>query len=103
MEASKVVTIPNHWTSPKYSLGQRTKQGMIVGVQYCLFENLVVPERDGLWRYAVLVSTEDEQVEYISESGVQLPLEKELRLEIEGEIDFCQRKIENLMQQLETV
>ncbi|MEA5606235.1 hypothetical protein [Nostoc sp. UHCC 0252] len=54
METSKVVTIPNHWTSPKYSLGQRTKQGMIVGVQYCLFENLVVPERDGSWRYAVL-------------------------------------------------
>jgi hypothetical protein len=76
---------------------------MIVGVQYCLFENLVVPERDGSWRYAVLVSTEDEQVEYISESGVQLPPEKELRLEIEGEIDFCQRKIENLTQYLEAV
>jgi hypothetical protein len=103
METSKVVTIPNHWTSPKYSLGQRTKQGMIVGVQYCLFENLVVPERDGSWRYAVLVSTEDEQVEYISESGVQLLPEKELRLEMEGEIDFCQRKIQNLTQQLEAL
>lgn len=34
METSKVVTIPNHWTSPKYSLGQRTKQGVIVGIQY---------------------------------------------------------------------
>jgi hypothetical protein len=103
MEASKIITIPNHWTSPKYSLGQRTKQGMIVGVQYCLFENLVVPERDGSWRYAILVSAEDEQVEYISESGVQLPPEKELRLEIEGEIDFCQRKIQNLTQQLEAL
>ncbi|MEA5606234.1 hypothetical protein [Nostoc sp. UHCC 0252] len=50
-----------------------------------------------------IVSTEDEQVEYISESGVQLPPEKELRLEIEGEIDFCQRKIENLTQYLEVV
>ncbi len=103
MEASKIITIPNHWTSPKYSLGQRTKQGMIVGVQYCLFENLVVPERDGSWRYAVLVSTEDEQVEYISESGVQLLPEKELRLDMEGEIDFCQRKIQNLTQQLEAL
>lgn len=26
METSKVVTIPNYWTSPKYSLGQRTFQ-----------------------------------------------------------------------------
>ena len=24
METSKVVTIGNHWTSPKYSFGQRT-------------------------------------------------------------------------------
>ncbi|MEH2105898.1 hypothetical protein [Nostoc sp.] len=40
METSKIVTIPNHWTSPKYSLGQRTKQGMIVGVQYCLERKL---------------------------------------------------------------
>ncbi|MEH2283509.1 MAG: hypothetical protein V7K90_19615 [Nostoc sp.] len=63
----------------------------------------MVPERDGSWRYAILVSAEDEQVEYISESGVQLPPEKELRLEIEGEIDFCQRKIENLTQQLEAL
>lgn len=63
----------------------------------------MVPERDGSWRYAVLVSTEDEQVEYISESGVQLPPAQELRLEMEGEIDFCQRKIENLTQQLEAL
>ncbi|MBD2518122.1 hypothetical protein H6G93_24720 [Nostoc sp. FACHB-973] len=63
----------------------------------------MVPERDGSWRYAILVSAEDEQVEYISESGVQLPPEKELRLEIEGEIDFCQRKIENLTQYLEAL
>ncbi|MDZ8140119.1 MAG: hypothetical protein RM049_33325 [Nostoc sp. DedQUE04] len=41
METSKVITIPNHWTLPKYSLGQRTKQGMIVGIQYYPPNNLL--------------------------------------------------------------
>ncbi len=101
METSKIITIPNHWTSPKYSLGQRTKQGIIVGVQYYLFENLLAPERDGSWRYAVLVSSEDEQVDYIPECQIRLLSSPELRLEMESEIDFCQRKIRNLQQQLE--
>lgn len=96
------IQIPAHWNQPKYSLGQRTKQGIIVGVQYCLFENLIAPERDGFWRYAILVSTEDEQVEYISEPGIKLPSAGELRREVETELDFYQRKIQNLQQQLET-
>ncbi|WGV29203.1 hypothetical protein [Halotia branconii] len=103
METSKIITIPNHWTSPKYSLGQHTKQGIIVGVQYYLFENLLAPERDGSWRYAVLVSSEDEQVDYIPESQIRLLSSPELRLEMESEIDFCQRKIQNLQQHLETM
>ncbi|MEH2252358.1 hypothetical protein [Nostoc sp.] len=69
METPKVVTIPNHWTLPKYSFAQRTKQGVIVGIQYYLFHNLLAPERDGLWLYAVLVSTEDDQVEYLGVWG----------------------------------
>ncbi|MBN3944922.1 hypothetical protein [Nostoc sp. NMS9] len=84
-------------------MGQRTKQGLIVGVQYCLFENLVAPEHYGSWRYAVLIGTEDEQVEYVTESGIKLLSAQELRLEMESEIDFCQRKIQNLIQQLEVI
>ncbi|MFK0731527.1 MAG: hypothetical protein ACIWVG_10255 [Gloeotrichia echinulata HAB0833] len=103
METPKVVNIPNHWTSPKYSLGQRTKQGVIVGFQYYLFENLLTPERDGSWRYAVLTGTEDEQVEYVKESGIELLSAEELRWEVENDLDFCQRKILNLQQQLKAI
>lgn len=95
------MAIPKHWNQPKYLLGQRTTQGMIVGIQYCLFENLLTPEREGLWRYAVLVSIEDEQIQYVDEASIQLPSPQELRLEVEAELEFYQRKIQNLQQQLE--
>jgi hypothetical protein len=102
METSKVVTIPNYWTSPKYSLGQRTKQGVIVGIQYYPPNNLLAESRDGSWQYTVQVSTnrKDKEVEDLQEHEVQTFPTQELHRLLTAEIEAYQRKIAVLMQEL---
>lgn len=102
METSKVVTIPNYWTSPKYSLGQRIKQGIIVGIQYRLPNNLLAQSSDGSWQYIVKVSSnsKDKEVEDLQEHEVQPLPTQELHRLLTGEIEAYQRKITVLMQEL---
>jgi hypothetical protein len=102
METPKVVTIPNYWTSPKYSLGQRIKQGIIVGIQYRLPNNLIAESRDGSWQYTVQVSTNllDKEVEDLQEHEVQTLPTQELHRLLTAEIEAYQRKITGLMQEL---
>ncbi|MBN3890444.1 MAG: hypothetical protein HWQ43_15200 [Nostoc sp. JL31] len=100
METSKVVTIPNHWTSPKYSLGQRTKQGMIVGVQYYPPNNLLTGLCNESWRYAVLDKNDLSEVSHLEEEKIHLLTSLELRAELEAEIEAYQRKIQILKHQM---
>ncbi|MEA5606198.1 hypothetical protein [Nostoc sp. UHCC 0252] len=100
MEASKVVTIPNHWTSPKYSLGQRTKQGMIVGVQYYPPNNLLTGLCNESWRYAVLDKNDFSEVAHLEEEKISPLTPSELRAELEAEIERYQREILILKQEL---
>lgn len=89
METPKVVTIPNYWTSPKYSLGQRTKQGIIIGIQYRLPNNLLAESSDGSWQYTVQVSTNllDKEVEDLQEHEVQALPTQELHRLLTAEIE----------------
>ncbi|MCC5633456.1 hypothetical protein LC613_39000 [Nostoc sphaeroides CHAB 2801] len=103
METSKVVTIPNHWTLPKYLLGQRTKQGMIVGVQYYPPNNLLTGLCTESWRYALLDKNDFSEVSHLEEEKIHPLTPIELRTELEAEIEAYQRKILILKQQLETV
>lgn len=67
METSKIIAIPNHWMSPKYSLGQRTKQGVIVGIQYYPPNNLLTGLCNESWRYAVLDKNDFSEVSHLEE------------------------------------
>ncbi|WP_193199730.1 hypothetical protein [Nostoc sp. MG11] len=103
MENLKITSvIPSYWTVPKYSLGQRIKQGMIVGIQYCLPDNLLAESSDGSWQYIVQVSTnnKDKQVEDLQEHEVQPLAPQELRRLLTAEIEAHQRKMVVLTQQL---
>ncbi|MHC5771888.1 MAG: hypothetical protein ACYTXI_41485, partial [Nostoc sp.] len=90
METSKIVTIPNHWTSPKYSLGQRTKQGIIVGVQYYPPNNLLTGLCNESWRYAVLDKNDFSEVSHLEEEKIHLLTPSELRAELQAEIEVHQ-------------
>lgn len=103
METSKVITIPNHWTLPKYSLGQRTKQGMIVGIQYYPPNNLLTGLCNESWRYAVLNKNDISEVSHLEEQKISPLTPSELRAELQTEIEAYQIEVVILKQQLETI
>jgi hypothetical protein len=98
METLKVA-IPNHWITPKYSLGQRTKQGVIVGIQYYPPNNPLTGKGNESWGYAV-VSQNDLEVSHLEEQKIQPLTPLELRMELEAEIERYQREILILKQEL---
>jgi hypothetical protein len=103
METSKVVTIPNHWTLPKFSFGQRTKQGVIVGIQYYPPNNLLTGLCNESWRYAVLDKNDFSEVSHLEEQKIQPLTSLELRAELQAEIETCQIEIAIRQQQLEII
>ncbi|MBW4428321.1 MAG: hypothetical protein KME50_28755 [Nostoc desertorum CM1-VF14] len=95
--------IPNYWTSPKYSLGQRTRQGVIVGIQYYPPNNLLTGLCTESWRYAVLDKNDLSEVSHLEEEKIHPLTSLELLAELEAEIEVYQGKILILKQLLETV
>ncbi|WP_206759174.1 hypothetical protein, partial [Nostoc flagelliforme] len=84
----------------KYSLGQRTKQGMIVGVQYYPPNNLLTGLCTESWRYAVLDKNDFSEVAHLEEEKIYPLTSIQLRAELEAEIEAYQCKILILKHQL---
>jgi hypothetical protein len=100
METSKIITIPNHWKSPKHSLGQRTKQGIIVGIEYHPPGSSIAAQEDTSWRYALLVDEKDENLKYLLDHQIEPLTAEELRAEILAQIETQEQIIAVLSQQL---
>jgi hypothetical protein len=103
METPKFVSVPNYWTSPKYSFGQRTKQGVIVGIQYYPPNNLLTGLCNESWRYAVLNKNDFSEVSHLEEEKIFPLTPSELRAELQAEIKMYQIEIVIRQQQLETI
>lgn len=107
MESSKIINIPGYWVQPKYSLGQRIKNGIIVGIQYQLPDNLLAESNEGLWSYIVKVNAsskeKDKEVEELQEHEVKALSTQELRKLLTAEIEVHQRKIAVLTQQMPSI
>jgi hypothetical protein len=102
---SKAISIPSYWAQPKYSLGQRIKQGTIVGIQYQLPNNLLLESSaDGSWNYIVKVNSgskdKDKEVEELQEHEIKTLPSSDLHKLLTAEIEAYQQKIEILKQQL---
>ncbi len=100
---TSTINIPNHWTLPKYSLGQRTKQGIIVGIEYHPPNSLLANQCGELWRYSLLVNENDESLEHWQEYQIQPLSLEELRGQLLREIEVQQKKVAVLTQQLKDV
>lgn len=104
METSKnTITIPGYWTQPKYSLGQRIKQGIIVGIQYYQSQNLLTDYSNGSWRYAVLDNGDFEEIIHLSEQKIQPLSSQELTKQIQDEIELYQNSITVLSKELSAI
>ncbi|MEH2255282.1 hypothetical protein [Nostoc sp.] len=100
METPKFVSVPNYWTSPKYSFGQRTKQGVIVGIQYYPPNDLLTGLCNESWRYAVLDKNDFSEVSHLEKEKIHPLTSIELHTELQVEIEAYQRKILILKHQL---
>lgn len=94
--------IPEGWTQPKYGLGERTKQGMIIGIDYYPKYTRAAHEYGNIWRYLVTRSPFDnpDDLIYYEESEVEPLPQDQLRAQIQDEIDFHTKRLEFLKKEL---
>jgi hypothetical protein len=94
-ELSKI-RFPNHWKSPKYSLGQLVKQGEIIGVEYHPPGSLMAEQFGEGWTYWVLIDKHAVDVESFSERNITPLSSLELQQSVQSLIDFHRNKIAEL-------
>ncbi len=98
---NKSIRFPSHWKTPKYYLGQRVKQGEIVGLEYHPPGTQRAYELGEGWTYVILPTDYSEEVEIKSEHNIELLPPSESNKEIKELIDLYQNRIATLTEQLE--
>ncbi|MBW4617700.1 MAG: hypothetical protein KME21_31825 [Desmonostoc vinosum HA7617-LM4] len=97
------ISIPNNWDYPRFTFGQRTQQGIIIGCEYYPADTLLAHEYGNSWRYAVLIDKNSEEVRHYFDDQIQTLSLAELRAQIIAEIDEHTQQIDALKQQLAAV
>ncbi|HEY9801297.1 MAG TPA: hypothetical protein V6D25_13135 [Leptolyngbyaceae cyanobacterium] len=94
------ITIPRGWGYPKFTFGQRTKQGMVVGIEFIPSDSLIGKEDGAGWQYGLLPDKNSKDIEYLSESEIEPLSVKESEEQILNEIDAHLNEVAILQAQL---
>lgn len=94
------ITIPRGWGYPRFTFGQRTKQGIVVGIEYIPSDSLIAKEGSSGWQYGLLPDKNSKDIIYLSESQIQQLSPKESEEEILNEIDAHLNEVAILQAQL---
>lgn len=94
------IDLPPNWTPPKYSFGNRTKQGIIVGLENYPPDSLLVKQYGLGWRYTLLPDKAEEELIHLWEEDVKPLSPEELKAQIETEIKEYQSVLETLNNEL---
>jgi hypothetical protein len=97
------ISVPSNWDYPRFSFGQRTQQGIILGMEYYPPDTLLAHEYGNSWRYTVLIDKNSEEVRHYFDDQIQTLSLAELRVQIQAEIDKHTLQIDALKQQLVAV
>ncbi|MBD2565638.1 MULTISPECIES: hypothetical protein [Nostoc] len=97
------ITIPHGWKYPRFTLGQRTEQGIIIGIKYYLSDSLLAHEYESGWRYLVMPDINSIDEGNHLENEIKLLTPQELRAEIQTEIEKCLRQLELLKYELKAI
>ncbi|MBE8989835.1 hypothetical protein [Nostoc sp. LEGE 12450] len=97
------ISIPQHWGYPRFALEQRTEQGMILGLYYYPSGTELAEQFNDGWRYVLMSNKNSDEISYLQENQIQPLSPQELFTQIKAEIDFYQRQISILQQQLAVV
>ncbi|MBG1260606.1 hypothetical protein [Nostoc commune] len=84
------ISIPQHWGYPRFALEQRTKDGIILGLQYYPNGTELAEQFGGGWRYAMMRHKKSDEISYLQENQIQPLSPQELFTQIRAEIDFYQ-------------
>ncbi|WP_414546388.1 hypothetical protein [Nostoc sp. CCY0012] len=94
------ITIPRGWGYPCFTFGQRTKQGIVVGIEYIPTDSLIAKEGGGGWQYGLLPDKNSKDIIYLPEEKIQQLSPKESEEEILNEIDAYLNEVAILQAQL---
>ncbi|AVH64061.1 hypothetical protein CDG77_33880 [Nostoc sp. 'Peltigera membranacea cyanobiont' 213] len=97
------ISIPQHWDYPRFALEQRTEQGIILGLYYYPSGTELAEQFDDGWRYVLMPNKNSDEISYLQENQIQPISPQELFTQITAEIEFYQRRISILQQQLAVV
>ncbi|MBD2255453.1 hypothetical protein [Nostoc parmelioides] len=94
------ISIPKGWDYPKFTLGQRIKQGLIIGIQYYPTDTLLAHEYGTGWRYTVMSDKNSEEVRSYFDDQIQQFSVAELQAQLQAELEEHQQQITALQEQL---
>ncbi len=94
------ISIPQHWGYPRFTLDQRTEQGIILGLYYYPNGTELAEQFDDGWRYVLMPNKNSDEISYLQEDQIQPLTPEELFQQITAEIDFYQQQINILNRQL---
>ncbi|MBD2517162.1 hypothetical protein H6G93_19540 [Nostoc sp. FACHB-973] len=94
------ISIPQHWAYPRFTLEQRTEQGIILGLYYYPNGTELAEQFDDGWRYALMPNKNSDEISYLKEDQIKPLTPEELFQQITAEIKFYQQQISILQQQL---
>jgi endonuclease/exonuclease/phosphatase (EEP) superfamily protein YafD len=97
------ITIPNNWDYPRFSFGQRTQQGLIIGIEYHPADTQLAYQYGQGWRYTVLTDKNSQEVRHYFDDQLQTLSVAEIQQQIQAEIDEHQQQIKALQQQLAAI
>jgi hypothetical protein len=97
------ISIPQHWGYPRFSLEQRTQQGIILGLYYYPSGTELAEQFDDGWRYVLMPNKNSDEISYLQENQIQPLTPEELFSEITAEIEFYQQQIVIRQQQLAAI
>ncbi|MBW4617501.1 MAG: hypothetical protein KME21_30675 [Desmonostoc vinosum HA7617-LM4] len=97
------ISIARDWDYPRYTFGQRTQQGIIVGMDYYPKDTYLAQEYDEGWRYSVMPNKHTEDLYHFMEYEIKPLSIQESLAEIRAELEQYQRQVVILQQQLLTM
>ncbi|MBD2512484.1 hypothetical protein H6G91_35665 [Nostoc muscorum FACHB-395] len=97
------ITIPHGWKYPRFTLGQRIEQGIIIGIKYYPSDSLLACEYDESWRYLVMSDMNSIEEQNHLENEIKLLKPQELKTLLEAEIKKRLYQIEVLKYELKAI
>ncbi|MBD2253330.1 hypothetical protein [Nostoc parmelioides] len=94
------ISIPKHWDYPRFVFGQRTQQGVILGLEYYPADTQLAYEYGHGWRYSLMPHKKSNEAFHYQESQLKTLSTQELLAQITAELEQHQLQIMILQQQL---